>query len=438
MILSPLRGALLLVLLAGTAQAGMRAAPVPPPRPAPAISAQVSTPPKARPATRAVSRSSMADPRPLDPGFAAWREGFRARARANGISPSTLNAALADLRPLAHVIEADRSQSEFTRALWDYLDSAVSETRIRDGRRMLRRHARLFDVIERRHGVAREVVAAIWGIESAYGASRGDEPVIAALATLAHEGRRRAFFEAQLIAALRIVEAGDVSPEGMRGSWAGAMGHTQFIPASYLAYAVDFDGDGRRDIWGEDPADALASTAAYLDRFGWRTDQPWGGEVILPEGFDYRLAVRGIQKSAAEWAALGVRPAGGGRLADHGPASILLPAGARGPAFMIFANFGVIERYNSADAYILAVGLLSDRLAGRGGLRAGWPRGDRPLTAGQKRELQRRLTRAGFSTHGVDGIVGPDTIAAIRRYQAAHGLTPDGYASARLLEDLGG
>jgi membrane-bound lytic murein transglycosylase B len=239
-----------------------------------------------------------------------------------------------------------------------------------------------------------------------------------------------------LVAALKILQAGDTSARQMTGSWAGAMGHTQFIPTSYLAYAVDFDGDGRRDIWADDPTDALASTAAYLARFGWVKGQPWGVEVALPKGFDYGQTGDGVKKSAAAWAAMGVRAADGSVVPNHGNASILVPAGARGAALMIFKNFNVIERYNAADAYVIAVGHLSDRIAGGPEIRSGWPRGDRALKFAERQELQQRLTRAGFDTRGVDGRIGPNTIAAVRAYQRSFGMIPDGYASLDILKRL--
>jgi membrane-bound lytic murein transglycosylase B len=234
---------------------------------------------------------------------------------------------------------------------------------------------------------------------------------------------------------LRILQAGDTTTERMLGSWAGAMGHTQFMPTVFEDYAVDFTGDGRRDIWGDDPTDALASTAAYLRDFGWTSGQPWGGEVRLPQGFDYALAGAG-EKTVAAWSRLGVRGADGGALPDHGRANLLLPAGARGPAFLTFANFDVIKRYNASTSYALAVGHLGDRIGGGAAFQQPWPRGDRALSADEKRDIQRRLTARGFSTNGIDGKVGPDTIAAIRRYQQAVGLLPDGYASVALLNHL--
>jgi membrane-bound lytic murein transglycosylase B len=287
-----------------------------------------------------------------------------------------------------------------------------------------------------RYRVEAEVVAAIWGLESAYGARRGSTDIIAAMATLAHDGRRRDFFEAQLIAALQILQSGDVAPREMVGSWAGAMGHTQFMPTSYLEHAQDFDGDGRRDIWSDDPTDALASTAAYLRNFGWTYGQPWGVEVRLPDGFDYALTGERTRRGAGFWRRQGVTLADGSRVPDHGDASILLPGGSEGVALMIFDNFRVIERYNPADAYVIGVGHLSDRIIGGPAFRAGWPRGDRALSGDERRELQRRLTAAGFSTGGVDGIIGPNTQDAVRGFQRSVGVVPDGYASLSLLQRL--
>lgn len=368
--------------------------------------------------------------------FRRWIDRFRSRARAAGIRDSVFNAAFQGVRYDADIIKRDRNQSEFTRQIWDYLDSAVSETRVANGRAALRQNARVLAEIEARYGVEAEVVTAVWGLESAYGSFRGNEPLIQSLATLAYDGRRGRFFESQLIAALKIIQSGDVPPNRMTGSWAGAMGHTQFIPTSYLEYAVDFRGDGRRDIWSDDPTDALASTAAYLKRFGWTKGQPWGVEVQLPRGFNYNLTGEKVKKSPAEWASLGVRDVRGNRVPNHGRASILLPAGAQGAAFMIFKNFHVIERYNAADAYVIGVGHLSDRIGGAGKLRANWPRGDRNLRFAEKKEMQRLLTARGFNTSGVDGIIGPNTIQAIRRFQSTVGMVPDGYASYEILKRL--
>ncbi|AKS44646.1 lytic murein transglycosylase [Octadecabacter temperatus] len=368
--------------------------------------------------------------------FNRWISGFRGRALRQGISASTFDTAFADIDLNATVIERDRNQSEFSKALWEYLDTAVSDARIRNGRRALENNTNLLNQIEATYGVDKEVVVAIWGLESAYGAVRGSTNVIEAMATLAYEARRGEFFEEQLVAALQIIEAGDTAPRNMTGSWAGAMGHTQFIPTSFLDYAVDGNGDGWRDIWSDDPTDALASTANYLRSFGWTLGQPWGVEVQLPDGFDYATARRENEQLPSAWAALGVADLNGRAVSDHARASILLPGGAEGAAFMIFPNFEVLERYNTADAYVIGVGHLSDRIAGGPAIQATWPRADGALSAPQRRELQERLTAAGFDTTKIDGRIGPLTINAIRDYQLANGLTPDGYASVRLLQRL--
>jgi len=389
--------------------------------------------PKPRPDTGALV---LTQAQTSNAAFGRWIDQFRERARAAGIRNSVFDASFQGIRYNTSVVQKDRNQSEFTKQIWEYLDSAVSDSRVRNGRAALRDNRRVLTEIEARYGVEAEVVAAVWGLESAYGSFRGDTPIIEALATLAFDGRRGRFFEQQLIAALKIIQSGDVRPRDMRGSWAGAMGHTQFIPTSYLSYAEDFRGDGRRDIWADDPTDALASTAGYLKAFGWTKGQPWGVEVRLPRDFDYRQTGERIKKSPAEWAALGVRDVDGARVANFGRASILSPAGAQGATFMIFNNFHVIERYNSSDAYVIGVGLLSGRIAGAGPLKAGWPREDRNLANREKQEMQQLLTRKGFNTQGVDGIIGPNTIAAIRRFQASVGMIPDGYASYEVLRRL--
>jgi membrane-bound lytic murein transglycosylase B len=389
-----------------------------------------------RPQTRPASVGQ--DPRisTANLGFQRWIKGFRTRANRAGIPDRTLDRAFRGVRYNTDVIQRDRNQSEFTKTLWEYLDSAASDTRVKNGKKALREHGRVLRQIEAKYGVDKEVVAAVWGLESAYGSFRGSTDIVEALATLAYDGRRGKFFEAQLIAALKILQSGDVAPRNMTGSWAGAMGHTQFIPTSYLAFAVDFTGDGKRDIWSDNPADALASTAAYLDRHGWVKGQPWGVEVKLPSRFNYALANRKIKKMPSEWARLGVTDMNGRAVQNHGQASLLLPAGSQGAAFLIFKNFSVIERYNTADAYVIGVGHLSDRLKGGPKIQAKWPRGDRALTFKERKELQQRLTRAGFSTKGVDGKIGPLTIDAVRGYQRAQGMTPDGYPSLRLLQKL--
>ncbi len=369
-------------------------------------------------------------------GMENWLVSFKPRAMQAGISDRTWQRATAIIRYNPKVIERDRYQAEFTKPIWEYLDSAVSETRIANGRQALRDNAAALAAIEAQYGVEKEVVVAVWGMESNYGKNRGKTLILPALATLSYDGRRGAFFQTQFLDALRIIQDGDTDPMHLTGSWAGAMGHTQFMPSSFLQYAVDFNGDGRRDIWSDDPTDALASTAAYLARSGWRKGQPWGVEVTLPANFDYGQAGKKIKRSPADWAAMGVRAAQGGTVPDYGPASILLPAGANGPAIMIFGNFTAISRYNAADSYVMGVGMLSDALRGRPGLVHPWPRDGRALTIAEKSEAQRHLTAQGYDTQGTDGKVGQNTIDALIDWQKARGHRPDGYLTLNMLQKL--
>lgn len=373
-------------------------------------------------------------PRPVpNPGWDAWVAAYRPRAAARGLSPATLDAAFRGAGFLPEVIEKDRNQTEFSRTLEDYLSIAASDERVSLGRQKFAAWAGELQAIEALHGVEAHVVCAFWGLESFYGTRRGNVPVVSALSTLAYEGRRGAFFEDQLTAALKILQAGDIVPGQMTGSWAGAMGHTQFIPTSYLAYAVDFDGDGRRNIWAEDPGDALASTANYLRRAGWTPGLPWGMEVTLPAGFDTARLGRGKGRSAADWAALGVRAAAGGGLAAG---SVIAPAGIGGPAFLLTQNFNVILRYNNAESYAIGIGHLSDRIAGGGPLQGSFGPDRTGLTKADRQEIQRRLTAAGYDTGGNDGVLGPKSRAAIAAWQSAHGWPATGEPSADLLAAL--
>jgi membrane-bound lytic murein transglycosylase B len=370
-------------------------------------------------------------PRPVpNAGWDAWVEGFKSRAAGSGIAQGTLDAAFRGAGFLPEVIEKDRNQTEFNRTLEDYLNIAASDERVSLGREKFAQYGSVLAAVESRFGVERQVVAAVWGLESFYGTRRGNVPVVSALSTLAYEGRRGEFFEGQLVAALKILQAGDISPAAMTGSWAGAMGHTQFIPTSYLAYAVDFTGDGRRDIWSEDPSDALASTAAYLARSGWTPGLPWGMEVTLPSGFDAGLLGRGNGKSADAWAALGVRAASGGSLAGGS----IIDGG--GPYFLLTQNFATILRYNNAQNYAIGVGHLSDRLLGRGEIRANFGPDAAGMTKADRQDLQRLLTARGFDTGGTDGVIGAKTRSAISAYEASVGLPVTGEPTLALLQRL--
>ncbi|WFM70588.1 lytic murein transglycosylase [Halomonas sp. CKK8] len=400
----------------------------------PPSEANVAREPESGEATDAVAEVEAGEPAPAA-DFASWLADFRREARAEGIGEATLARALDGLRYRPRVIELDRSQPEFVRPIWQYLDSAVSATRVTTGRERLAAYRATAREMERRYGVPAEVIVAIWGIESNYGGNFGDFSTLEALATLAYDGRRRDFARDELLAALRILEAGDISPERMQGSWAGAMGHTQFIPSSFEAYAVDGDGDGRRDIWGSIP-DVMASTANYLDRAGWQAGQPWGVEVRLPEGFDYAETELATRRPGRDWAERGVRSLDGEPLPDFAAASVIVPGGAEGPAFLVGPNFRAILRYNNATSYALAVGTLADEIAGREGVVQGWPREEQPLSRSQVREMQRLLNQRGFEVGTPDGIMGPNTRRGLREFQVAIGTTPDGFATRNLLERL--
>jgi lytic murein transglycosylase len=383
---------------------------------------------------------NRADPSPAadvthQQAFAAWLSEFRASARASGIRDATLGQALDRAQFLPRVIELDRVQPEFTRTVWDYLDRTVTAQRLAMGRDMLQRVRSEAAAVFQGQRVPPEAVVAIWGMESNYGSNVGDMSTIDALATLGFEGRRAAWARGELLSALKIIERGDITPERMIGSWAGAMGQTQFLPSSFLTYAVDADGDGRRDIWDSLP-DVVASTANYLAQSGWQADQPWGVEVRLPAGFDYGRADDAVRQSAAQWSAEGVSTIDGAPLPVMADASILLPAGARGPAFLVGVNFRAILRYNNSTSYALAVGLLTQQLAGGPPVRAPWPRDLAALSRSETMELQQALTQRGFASGQPDGVAGPATRAAVRAYQRSAGLPADGFPSADLLQRL--
>ncbi len=406
--------------------------PVTPVTPAPSAP-DAPTPAPASAPTPAPAPAALAAP-PAD-GFAAWIAAFRAQARAAGIAEATLHGAFDGVRLLPRVVELDRAQPEFTRTVWDYLDTAVSETRVARGQdRRVELRAELQAAADR-YGVPPEIVVAIWGMESNYGANYGDTPTIDALATLGFDGRRADWARGQLMAALTILQSGDIARERMVGSWAGAMGQTQFLPSNFLAYAVDADGDGRRDIWGS-MADVTASTAHFLQREGWQRGQPWGLEVRLPPGFDHGRADPALRQHSTQWAAEGVQAMDGSALPALPDADILLPAGARGPAFLTGPNFRTILRYNNATSYALGVALLAQRIGGGSGVQAGWPRDLQPLARSELRALQEALNARGFASGTPDGVLGPATRGAIRGWQRSTGAAADGYPTRQLLQDL--
>jgi membrane-bound lytic murein transglycosylase B len=360
-----------------------------------------------------------------------WPEAAR-----RGVSSQSFAQATAQLEPDLRIMDLLDAQPEFTKSVWDYLDLLVSDARIQAGRDVLTRYGATFAAVERAYGVDRSIVAAIWGIESNYGAAIGERPVIRSTATLACIGRRQVYFREEFLSALEILSHGDIRPDRLKGSWAGAFGPTQFMPTAFKRYAVDFDGDGRRDVVDSIP-DVIASTANNLHVDGWVPGQAWGYEVVVPQGFDFRLADRARQYAIADWERLALRRADGKpfpRPSDR--AFLLVPAGARGPAFLMLNNFRVIMRYNPAEAYALAIGHLADRLRGEGPIVQPWPREDRALTAQERFELQQRLATRGFNLGDPDGLLGTKTRAAIRDFQIQAGLIPDGYASAELLDRL--
>jgi lytic murein transglycosylase len=362
---------------------------------------------------------------------------LRAEAVQKGIRAETVDRAFAAIHYNPEIVDKETVQPEFVRPIWAYLDSAVSEERVATGRQLLAMNMGTLMAVQRRYGVQPPYIVAIWGLESNYGQNAGGYNVIEALASLAYGSERRAsFFREHLMEALRILDAGNVAPERMVGSWAGAMGQTQFMPTAFTKYAVDYDGDGRRDIWDDLP-DIFASTANYLASFGWDVRQGWGYEVRAPAAFPWELTELDVKKPVADWAALGVRKADGSALpASADMVSVIAPAGHRGPAFLVTQNFDRIMDYNASTSYALAISLLADRVAGGGALVQPWPREDPPLSRDERVELQTLLTARGYDTQGTDGIIGRNTRAAIRRFQHDIGEPPDGYASVALLGRL--
>ncbi len=357
-------------------------------------------------------------------------------AARRGVSRRTFEAHTAGLEPDLRIMDLLDAQPEFTKSFWDYLDLLVSEERIAKGREVLATHRATFDAVEKAYGVDRHIVTAIWGIESKFGAAVGERPVVRSTATLACIGRRQAYFRDEFLATLEILERGDVAPDRLKGSWAGAFGPTQFMPTSFKRYAVDFDGDGRRDVVDSIP-DVIASTANNLRKDGWVSGQTWGYEVVVPKGFNYLLADRSRQLTLAEWERLGVRRVGNqpfARPSDR--AYLLVPAGVRGPGFLMLNNFRVIMKYNPAEAYALAIGHLADRMRGGGPVMQPWPREERVLTRAEVYELQQRLVARGFNAGEPNGRFGAKSRAALRDYQAHAGLIPDGFATVAVLERL--
>ncbi|HTV71164.1 MAG TPA: lytic murein transglycosylase [Rhizobiaceae bacterium] len=379
-------------------------------------------------------------PAQADAGFQNWVASFRSTAAKSGISRSTFDRAFANVTaPDPEVLEKARFQPEFKAPVWDYFDNRVHENSIEVGRAMARKYKQTLDRIESRYGVDRYILLAIWSMESNYGEILKNEnvmrSVVRSLATLAYADKKRAkFARQQLIAALKILQSGDIDESHLTGSWAGAMGHTQFIPTSYQAYAVDADGDGRRDIWNSIP-DALATAANLLKKNGWQAGKTWGYEVALPSGGKFP----GGKMSLSKWQSIGVTRASGKPFRNGGDnAELKVLDGRSGPAFLMTRNFFVLKAYNNADKYALAVGLLADEIAGYGGLVQDWNRPFTKLSFDEKQQLQQQLSVHGYYDGKIDGKIGEGTKSAIRAFQAQAGLTQDGHPSKEVLRSLQG
>ena len=378
------------------------------------------------------ARPAAAETR-ADAGFGRFIEELWPEAQAAGITRATFDAAFRGVVPDPKVAALTRKQAEFSRPIWDYVAGSVSPARLVKGADMAERWASTLDTVERVYGVPRHVVLAVWGMESGFGANAGGLYVVRSLATLAHLRYRGDFFRGELIEALRILQDGQVDRAGLKGSWAGAMGQTQFMPSSFRDFAVDGNGDGRRDIWTNVP-DALASTANYLREKGWRADLPWGFEVAVPGNIDLGTTKRAF----AGWSESGVERLDGRPMPRTGEASLFLPTGVRGPAFLVSDNFQVIRAYNSSDAYALGVGYLANRLSGAGPLARAWPVGEPSLGPAERKEVQSRLSTLGLYKGEADGRHGAVTRDAIRAFQGRAGLVADGYADWAVLKALRG
>ncbi len=368
--------------------------------------------------------------------FASCLAGLRADAQAKGVSGASYDTHTAALAPDMAVIDFLDAQPEFVTPIWDYLAALVDDERVADGRAMLAEWAPVLARVEAEYGVDAATVVAVWGVESNYGRNFGSRPLLTSLSTLSCFGRRQSFFRGEFFTTLKIIQDGHVAPERLTGSWAGAFGHTQFMPSTFMRLAVDFDGDGRRDLVDSVP-DALASTANFLKRAGWRGDLPWGFEVSLPQGMDVSGAGRRNKQPISAWAARGVRRIDGAPMpAAATPAGLLLPAGKDGPAFLVTRNFDAVYSYNAAESYGLAIAHLSDRLRGGAPFATPWPTDDPGLSRAERRELQQLLIARGHDIGEADGMIGARTREALKLEQAALGLAADGRAGQRVLQAL--
>lgn len=373
---------------------------------------------------------------PAHANSADFVRGLWPDAQAMGVSRQAFDASFASYSPISKVMELTRKQPEFSQTVQQYIDKRVTAAQAGKGAAMRKEWAQTLAGAQQRFGVQPEVVLAIWGMETNFGGFMGGNNTIHALATLTEGGYRADFFRKELLTALRIVSDGHITPNQMVGSWAGAMGHTQFMPSSFMRYAIDYNGDGRKDIWNSVP-DALGSTANYLNAFGWRPGETWGYEVKIPAGFDFARARQMEKAPLSQWQAMGITRVSGRAFPRGGDVGRLyMPAGASGPAFLLLPNFDVIKRYNNSDSYALAVGHLADRIIGGGSFATPWPAGDYALNKAQRAEVQGLLARAGYDVGTPDGVVGPKTRAAVMAFQARAGLPADGHVSGLLLDRL--
>jgi len=368
-----------------------------------------------------------------DEKFQAFVRSFESVALADGITPETYNRAMAGVTPVPAIQSIIDEQPEFVRPIWSYLDNTVSARRLTLGRELLAENAALLSGIEARTGVPKEILVAIWGMETDYGHDVGSYNLFATLVTQAYDGGRQIYAQHELIAALRLLQQNDYAPSQMVSSWAGAIGQTQFMPSTFFKYATDGDGDGKIDLWHSAP-DALASTAVLFQREGWETGKPWGYEVRLPANFAYQDADLGNLKPVSEWASRGVTLVSGAALPQADDmAALYLPAGAHGPALLLLDNFRQIMKYNNAASYALAVSLLADRMMDRPGIQAPWPRGEKPLSRADRLRFQTDLAALGYDSGQLDGLLGRKTRVALRQYQLAHSLPADAYPTASML-----
>jgi membrane-bound lytic murein transglycosylase B len=404
------------------------------------VAACATSPTKPAPPPAPPSVTTPAPP-PVQPGSGSTKfEAFLAEARktalAQGITAETFDTATAGINPIPSIAAMNANQPEFSKPVWSYLDQAVSARRVADGKAMLARYGDVLTRIEASSGVPKEILVAIWGMESDFGADSGGFNMFAALATLAYDGPRADYARPEFFAALKLYQEHHYPLSEMVASWAGAFGQTQFTPTTFFKYAADGDGDGKIDLWTSVP-DALASAARLLAEQGWKKGESWGYEVTLPAGFTYEDADTDTQKTIAEWRAMGVKTADGALLPQSEDKSgIYLPAGARGPAFLVLSNFSVILKYNNAASYALAVGLLADRMEGGPPVKHSWPRDERPLSRDERLQFQNDLAKLGFDPGTPDGILGRKTRAALRQYQKSKGIAADGFATASLLATL--